>query len=262
VLRLEEQPEDEDTRTPLERGRFLHELFERFFAEWQRRGHRRIDAESIPEARELFTAICEDALRDLSPAEATLERIRLLGSAVNPGIAHRVFSMEAERPADVVERLLEFPLQGDFTFRSLDGGERVVTLSAKTDRIDLLADGTMRVIDYKSKTTPELKIALQLPIYSHCARVSLAGHASRTWTLGEALYLSFEGDKAVVPFRAKGRTVDELIDTAQDRLLGTLDRIAAGRFPAQPSKKSLCGPCPYATVCRLEYVADDQADSA
>jgi RecB family exonuclease len=260
VLKLEEQPEDEDTRTPLERGRFLHDLFERFFAEWQRKGRRRIEAVRLGEARELFTAICEEALSELSPAEATLERTRLLGSAVSPGIAHRVFAMEAERPTEVIERVLEFPLQGDFVFRASDGRERTVTLSAKTDRIDLLADGTMRVIDYKSKKTPELKIALQLPIYSHCARVSLEGRASRKWVLGEALYLSFEGAKAVVPFRAKGSTVDELIADAQDRLLITLDRIAAGKFPAQPSKKSLCGPCPYATVCRLEYVATESAE--
>lgn len=263
VLRLEEQPEDEDTRTPLERGQFLHELFERFFAEWQRRGHRRIDAAALDEARELFTSICEEALRGLPPSEAALERTRLLGSAVSPGIAHRVFAMEAERPVDVVERLLEFPLQGSFVFHARDGRERAVPLNAKTDRIDLLADGTMRVIDYKSKKTPELKIALQLPIYSHCARTVLAGHKGRNWTLGEALYLSFEGPKAVVPFRAKGRTVDELIADAEDRLLNTLDRIAAGQFPAQPSKKSLCGPCPYSTVCRLEYVeaapAEDHA---
>lgn len=260
VLELEEQPEDEDTRTPLERGRFLHELFERFFAEWQQKGHRRIDAASLPEARQLFTTICEEALGALPPAEATLERTRLLGSAVSPGIAYRVFAMEAERATDVVERLLEFPLQGDFRFRALDGRERTVTLSGKTDRIDLLADGTMRVIDYKSKKTPELKIALQLPIYSHCAHVVLEGHRSRKWTLSEALYLSFEGSRAVVPFKAKGRTVDELIADAQDRLLTTLDRIAEGQFPPQPSKKSLCGACPYAVVCRLEYVDSKETE--
>lgn len=255
VLRLEEQPEDEDTRTPLERGRFLHELFERFFQEWQKRGHNRIDATLVPEARTLFTVICEETLATLSPSEAALERTRLLGSAVNAGIAHRVFAMEAERAIDVVERLLEFPLQGDFTFRARDGSERTVTLSAKTDRIDLLADGTLRVIDYKSKKTPDLKIALQLPIYSHCARVSLDEHRSRRWTLGEALYVSFEGERAVVPFnKAKGPHIDELIAQAQDRLLTTLDRIAEGRFPPQPSKKSICGPCPYVSVCRLEYV--------
>ena len=256
VLRLEEQPEDEDTRTPLERGRFLHELFERFFSEWQKRGHNRIDATLLPEARQLFNAICEETLATLSPSEAALERTRLLGSAVNAGIAHRVFAMEAERAIEIVERLLEFPLQGEFRFRARDGSERTVTLSAKTDRIDLLADGTLRVIDYKSKKTPDLKIALQLPIYSHCARVSLDQHRGRRWMLREALYVSFEGERAVVPFnKQKGPPIDELIDAAQDRLLTTLDRIAEGRFPPQPSKKSICGPCPYVAVCRLEYVA-------
>ena len=96
VLRLEEQPEDEDTRTPLERGRFLHGLLERFFVEWQRRGRGRITHEELPAARELFRHVRE-ALASLSPSEAALERARLLGSAVGPGIAHRVFAMEAER---------------------------------------------------------------------------------------------------------------------------------------------------------------------
>ncbi len=260
VLKLEEQPEDEDTRTPLERGRFLHELFERFFSEWQRRGHRRIDPASLPEARQLFTSICEEALARLSPAEATLERTRLLGSAVSPGIAHRVLTMEAERAVDVVERLLEFPLQGDFRFRSRDGRERTVTLSAKTDRIDLLDDGTLRVIDYKSKQTPDLKVALQLPIYSSCARRSLEGYRNRQWTLGEALYLSFEGNRTVVPLKVKTRTMDELIATAEDRLLTTLDDIAAGHFPPRPLKKSMCGPCPYVAVCRREYVEEQHED--
>lgn len=262
VLRLEEQPEDEDTRTPLERGRFLHELFERFFTEWQARGHRRIDPGLLSEARELFGSICEDALKELSPAEATLERTRLLGSAVSPGIAHRVFAMEAERATEIVERLLEYPLQGDFELRALDGSQRTVTLSAKTDRIDLLADGTLRVIDYKSKKTPELKVALQLPIYSLCARTRLKGHANRQWTLAEAVYLSFEGNKAIVPLKAKGRNLDELIADAQDRLLITLDRIAAGHFPPQPLRRSLCGSCPYVAVCRLEYVEEPEPRTA
>ena len=50
--------------------------------------------------------------------EAALERVRLLGSAVSPGIAHRVFAMEADRPLAITERLLEYPLAGDFLFAS------------------------------------------------------------------------------------------------------------------------------------------------
>ncbi|HXG89596.1 MAG TPA: PD-(D/E)XK nuclease family protein [Vicinamibacterales bacterium] len=254
VLRLEEQPEDEDTRTPLERGSFLHDLWERFFSAWQRRGHGRIDPEHLSEARALFEELCEEALSTLSPSEATLERNRLLGSAVSPGIAHRVFAMEAGKPARIVERLLEYPLQGDFTFRTRSGETRVVTLSAKVDRIDVLGDGTLRVIDYKSKKTPDIKQALQLPIYSFVARESLRRTRPGMWTIAEAMYLSFEGDKAEVPLRIKGKSTDDLLDDAQDRLVQALDDIAAGRFPPRPYRKSLCGPCPYRAVCRLELI--------
>jgi CRISPR/Cas system-associated exonuclease Cas4 (RecB family) len=50
--------------------------------------------------------------------------------------------------------------------------------------------------------------------------------------------------------------MDEVISAAEDRLLTTLDAIAAGHFPPRPLKKSMCGPCPYTTVCRREYVEE------
>ncbi len=255
VLKLEEPPEDEAIQTPLERGRFLHELWERFFNRWQARGHGRIEPDLFDDARRLFAEISEDALRTLSPAEAVLERQRLLGSAVDPGIAHRVFAMEASRPTAIVERLLEFALEGDFVFHAKDGSARTVSLNAKTDRIDVLADSTIRVIDYKSKNTPDMKVALQLPIYAHLAREVLQRASGRTVTLGEALYLSFEGDKPVVPLRPpKGHTLDEVIEEAEDRALRALDHIAAGHFPVRPLKKSVCGPCSFRAVCRLQIV--------
>jgi RecB family exonuclease len=263
VLKLEEQPEDEAIQTPLERGRFLHELWERFFAEWQRRGHGRIDPAHLNEARALFAEFAEAALTQLSPAEAALERQKLLGSAVDPGIAYRVFAMEASRPTPIVERLIEFTLEGDFEFRSTAGETRAVTLNAKTDRIDVLADGSIRVIDYKSKNTPDPKVALQLPIYAHLAREVLEKTRGKNWTLGEALYLSFEGDKAVVQLRPpRGQSLDDVVADAQDRLIRALDDIADGRFPARPAKKSMCGPCSYRAVCRLEIVeATEEADA-
>jgi ATP-dependent helicase/DNAse subunit B len=183
----------------------------------------------------------------------------LLGSAVDPGIAHRVFAMEASRATRITERLLEFPLEGEFVFRSKDGASRTVALNAKTDRIDVLADGTIRVIDYKSKNTPDLKVALQLPIYARLAREMLGHSRGMSLTLSEALYLSFEGDKAVVPLRPpRGQTLDDVIADAEDRALRALDRISAGQFPVQPQKKSMCGPCSFRAVCRLEIVEADR----
>lgn len=254
VLALEEEPEDEDTRTPLERGRFLHELFEEFFAEWQRRGRRRIDVANVDEARVVFAEVCERRLATLSPSEATLERVRLLGSAVSAGIAHRVFEMEAERPAAITERLLEYAFEGAFTFRRDEGEPRTIVLRGKVDRIDLLENGAIRVIDYKSNKTPDLKQALQLPVYSVCARDRLRGHRGRNWTIGEAAYLSFEGDKAVVPLKQRDQTLEQLIASAEDRLLTTLDNIEAGDFPPRPAKKSLCTMCAFSAVCRKEWV--------
>jgi putative RecB family exonuclease len=138
-----------------------------------------------------------------------------------------------------------------------------VPLNAKTDRIDVLGDGTIRVIDYKSKNTPDPKVALQLPIYAHLAREILQKSRGRSWTLAEALYLSFEGDRAVVPLRpVRGQTLDDVIAEAQARTLRALDLIAEGQFPARPAKKSLCGPCSYRAVCRLEIVEERSADAA
>ena len=100
VLQLEEEPEDEDAPPPLERGRFLHALFEAFFREWQQRGHRRHRRERRARgARVAAKRSARRALASLPAAEAALERPRLFGSAAGAGIIDRVLSMEAERPA-------------------------------------------------------------------------------------------------------------------------------------------------------------------
>jgi CRISPR/Cas system-associated exonuclease Cas4 (RecB family) len=111
------------------------------------------------------------------------------------------------------------------------------------------------VIDYKSKTTPDPKVALQLPIYAHLARVLLQKARAQDYRLHEALYLSFEGEKAVVPLRPlRGQTLDDVIVDAQQRAIRALDAIADGEFPPRPAKKSMCGPCSYRAVCRLEII--------
>jgi RecB family exonuclease len=250
VLQIQEEPEDEDTRSPLERGRFLHELFETFFHEWQARGHGGITPGTIDVAEALFAEVCGPALASLSPSEAELERARLFGSAAGPGIAARVFAMEAERGAGIRERLMEYELDGEFTFAGAEGAARTVTLRAKIDRIDLLEDGHFRLIDYKTKYVPDLKTALQLPIYSACVRTRLSHQHGRDIPASEAMYLSFEGVRGVVPLERKGQTFDELVTEAEHRLVGALDDIAAGHYPPRPETKSLCTMCAFVTICR------------
>lgn len=250
VLQVEEEPEDEVSRSPLERGRFLHELFETFFHEWQERGHGRIRPSDMTDARALFEEIAGPALRSLPSAEAGLERARLFGSAVGSGIVDRVFAMEAERGIDIRERLMEYELDGVFTFVGEDGGERNVKLRAKIDRVDLLADNTFRLIDYKTKYVPDRRQALQLPVYSACVRTSLATTHGRDIPPSEAMYLSFEGPQPIVPLEERGKVFEELTTAASHRLVAALDNIAAGHYPSRPETKNLCTMCAFVAVCR------------
>jgi len=250
VLQVDEEPEDEVMRSPLVRGRFLHELFETFFHEWQGRGRGRITAATMTEARELFVEVCEPALASLPAAEAGLERARLLGSAVGSGIADRVFAMEAERGVEIRQRLMEYELDGEFTFTGEDGASRRVRLRAKIDRVDVLADGTFRLIDYKTKYVPDRRVALQLPIYSAGVRARLSAERGVDLTASEAMYLSFEGPQAVVPLEERGKTFTELVTSAEHRLVQALDDIAAGHYPPRPDARNLCGMCAFVAVCR------------
>ncbi len=261
VLQISEQPEDAVSRSPLERGRFLHELFETFFHEWQARGRGRITGADMAEARTLFEEIAGPALRSLPPAEAGLERARLFGSAVGSGIVDRVFAMEAERGSGIRERLMEYELDGVFTFTGEDGASRDVRLRAKIDRVDLLDDGTFRLIDYKTKYVPDRRQALQLPIYSACVRTSLSATHGRDIPASEAMYLSFEGPQAVVPLEERGKLFDELTTAAGHRLVATLDNIAAGRYPSRPDTKNLCTMCAFVAVCRHPGGADESTES-
>ncbi|MEZ5287781.1 MAG: PD-(D/E)XK nuclease family protein [Vicinamibacterales bacterium] len=258
VLRLEEEPRDEDAPPPWERGRFLHALFETFFREWQDRGYRTITADRVPEARDLLSEVAERALATLSAGEAALERLRLFGSATGAGIIDRVLAMEAERPDPVERRLIEYELDDPFEFRTPDGGTRALRLRAKIDRVDLLGGGAFRVIDYKSKTVPDPRRSVQLQVYTSAVGQQLARQGLRDARPSEAFYLSMEGEPPIRALRpARGESLDDVLRAAEGRMVEALDDIAAGCFPVRPALRSLCGFCPFDPVCRKAYDEDD-----
>ncbi|MCC7418184.1 MAG: PD-(D/E)XK nuclease family protein [Acidobacteria bacterium] len=257
VLRLEEEPEDEEVMDPRRQGMFVHREFERFFAAWQAAGRRAITPGNIGEARALFTEVVgrEVATLRVSDAEAALERTRLLGSPAAAGLGEAVLRMEAERPVEVVERLLEYDLSGPVTLET-ESGSRTVTVRGKADRLDLLADGTIRLIDYKLGWAPQRARALQLPIYGICAEQRLSSARGRTWRLGEAVYLAFKGARRVVPLFANAADRTDVLAAAQARAADALDRIGRGEFPPTPDDVYRCETCSFAAVCRKDYVGD------
>ena len=254
ILKLEEEPEDEEVMDPRRQGQFVHDVFERFFAAWQHAGHRAVTPGNLDTARDLFTSVVDRALERLPAAEAGLERTRLLGSPAAAGLGEAVLRMEAERPVAVVERLLEHRLEGEITIATADG-PRTMAVRGKADRLDLLEDGTFRLIDYKLGWPPDRNRALQLPIYALCAEQQL-DVLGRKWTLGEAVYLAFKGPKRVVPLFSTDAARAETIASAQQRLADTLDAIERGEFPPSPQDVFRCETCSFAAVCRKDYVGD------
>jgi ATP-dependent helicase/nuclease subunit B len=256
VLKLDEEREDESGLSPQERGQLLHEVFQAFFQAWQKRGGRAITTDTLNEALELFSEVAESTLAHLPDADRSLEHTYLLGSAAAPGLGERAFNFEIEQETPVLERLLEHPLEGSFQFQGAEG-PRQISIRAKADRIDLLEDGTLRVIDYKLGRAPKPARALQLPIYGVCAEQSLAGRRGREWKLSRAGYVAFKEKNAFVSLTGTAVTLAEALADGQHRLVAAVDAIERGEFPVQPEEPFLCTRCGYAGVCRKDYIGDE-----
>ena len=256
VLKLEEPPEDEPMLSPQARGRFVHEVFQRFFEAWDTRGYRTITVDRVDEARALFQEVAGPLLARFSEAEAALERARLFGTAVSIGIVDVVIGLEASRPAPVQERWLEYRLEGEFSLGVPDG--RCIPLRGVADRIDLLEGNRLRVIDYKSGYAPNPKRALQAPIYALCAQQRLAERDGRTWDIDEAAYVAFAGKRSLVRVvRSGAPDRDHVLEGARARVVGLVDGIEQGTFPPRPYETRICGYCAYPSVCRKDYVGDN-----
>jgi RecB family exonuclease len=255
VLRLEEVPEDESTLSPRARGRFVHEVFQRFFEAWAARGRGAVTSENLDEARALMAEVAEPLLARLPHADAALERTRLFGSAISTGSVDIVFGHEASTAGEVEERWLEYRFEGEFGLGAPDG--RRVALKGVADRVDLLTNHRMRVIDYKSGSAPNASRALQVPIYALCVQERLQDRDGAPWAVDEAIYLAFSGRRSqTTVVKAGDAEAAGTLAAARGRLLRLLDGIGEGRFPPQPHDPILCDFCAYSAVCRKDYVHD------
>ena len=254
VMKLEDPPEDQPTMSPKARGRFVHEVFQRFFEAWDARGHGTIDVDHLDEARALFEEVADSLLAQFSDAEASLERARLFGSAIAVGVVDVVLGLEASRPTTVRERWLERRFEGKFSLGVPDGPQ--VPLKGVADRIDLMHGNRLRVIDYKSGYPPNPKRALQVAIYGLCAQELLEQRDGQPWTVDEAAYVAFAGKKPLVPVVRPGGDRGALTN-ARERVIELAGAIARGEFPPRPHELRICGYCAFPSVCRKDYVGDE-----
>jgi ATP-dependent helicase/nuclease subunit B len=256
VLHLDEERDDESGLTPLERGQLLHGVFEAFFVAWRALGHGGVTAANLSDAIALFADVAEAHLVALPEGDRALERTYLLGSAASPGLADRAFNFEIEQGVEVLERLLEYPLEGVFAFEG-QAGPRELRVRGKADRIDLLADGTLRIIDYKLGRAPKPARALQLPVYGVAAAQQLEGHLGRRWSVGRAGYVAFKEKNAFVDLGGRTGNLQAALTEGQKRFVEAIDTIEAGEFPVDPYEPWLCTRCGFSHVCRKDYVGDE-----
>lgn len=256
VLRIAEERDEEPGLTPQARGRLVHEVLQEFFAVWQQSGRGAITADTFDDAVAEFARVAERRLATLAEADRDLERARLLGSAVATGMAGRAFEFETGSDAAVVERLLEYPLDGEFEVQGASG-PRAVQIRGKADRIDLLSDGTLRVIDYKLGGAPKAGLAIQLPVYGVCAEQRLAGYRRPNWRLGAAGYVAFADPRSFVPLARRGKPFADAVQQGQQRFVSAIDGIERGAFPVRPAEPFRCAFCAYPSVCRKDYVGDE-----
>ena len=255
VLRLGEEPDDELIMTPRSRGRFVHEVFRVFFERWQQGEGGAIEVETLDAARALARVVAEEHLDGLPAQDRAVERVWLLGSAAGTGVVDRLLSLEVDRPGRVLERLLEFRFDGVYQLDGLEG-PREVHVRGIADRLDLLDDGRLRLIDYKSGRAPERARALQLPVYGRCAEQELDGRHGVRWRVDQAAYVAFGEARGWVPIDRRQNMATALAD-GQARFVEAVEDIERGQFPPRPAEPYRCVFCDYPTVCRKDYVGDE-----
>ena len=252
-LGLEEEPGGETALSPLSRGAILRRLTARFWAAWQADGERAITPANLDRALDRFQALADDEVRAAPAADRAILRTWLCGSAAAPGLAEQLCRLELARPADVVECLVDLQVEDA---REAPRGDDVppIRVRGAIDRVDLLSDGTFRVVDYKAGRVPAADQALQLAAHARWAERRLDGYRGRTWRARDAAYVALGDARLRVPL-ASG-SVEPVLADGVTRAAGVLERIGRGAFPVRPSGRHLCTHCAYAAVCRKEYAEE------
>ncbi len=234
ILRLEALDPLGTTLGASERGMFVHAVLERYV----KAGH----GFSGADAAARLDAIAEDLLADYDafPEVQALWRPRLAA------LGRWWLGEEAARGAGVVERHAEV---GGKLALPIDG--EAFTLTGIADRIDLLADGTLAVLDYKTGQPPSEKMVQSLlspQLALEAAMIALGGFdrpGVRSFAgkvVSEAAYLHLKGTgeggawlKRGVAEK-EGLSIGELGEKARERLEALVRhfRSATTGYPSRP----------------------------
>jgi ATP-dependent helicase/nuclease subunit B len=206
-----------------ERGTFVHEVLADFVRDWDG------TASEIEAAR--LIAIAETKL----DAYAAFPEVVALWRPRVAAIARWWLGADAARSPTTAER---HPEVGGKWELPVDG--LPFTLTGYADRFDLLADGSLAVLDYKTGQPPSEKevqslIAPQLPLEAAMAAAGGFGPAFAGRPIGELAYLHLKGGEEGGRWEARGKAKDgrdpaALADAAKEALIAL---VRGFRDPAQ-----------------------------
>lgn len=149
VLYLDEEPELSDIAPPTERGLLLHEVLERGVPRLPPLGGRKATGEDLDRALDLLERCLSEAAGEMGLDEAALrnEAMWLFGNEAEPG-ALEWFLLEDWGRGPAEPRDFELRLKGEVEAGT--GSAPPLVVSGRADRVDTLADGRLRVLEYKS----------------------------------------------------------------------------------------------------------------
>lgn len=142
-------------------------------------------------------------------------------------------------------------------------GDRTIKMRGRVDRIDMTADGRVRVIDYKSGSTAiNKKEALegrnmQLPVYAMAVAEAILPGSADAVKVGQ--FLSFtSGEKTGSIEFDKGE--DDFIEITRNHIGEYVAGIKGGDFSVRPSKPESCNSCDHSQVCRITELGSSVDD--
>jgi ATP-dependent helicase/DNAse subunit B len=234
LLRLQPAPPRPEERLDfLTQGNIVHEVLAQWYTQRQ-------------DIAALFEEVFARTLADKQiPAGYHTERLR------NGMLDDLIAFARAEPfpPGEFQSRMeekFEFPLDDS------------LTISGKIDRLDVAADDTAYVVDYKyssaqnTKGRRDNKNLLQAPLYLLAVEKFFGLKAAGMY------YIGLKGG-----FQPAGWEASELepdwLDQARTRTLAIVEQIRAGHVDVAPSDRDKCRFCDCADVCRIEIAQPETA---
>ena len=246
VLGLEEEEDLDEAMSPLERGILLHEILRQGFEQWDGFDDRPrpITEDNYEEAMALFRRL---AAKKFPPDRRGIEMERLFGGRGHTGEIEWLIRQEMDKEP-LRRRLVEYAFQDHFQFPDGPEGERpwFVRIKGRVDRLDIDAQGSLHVLDYKSGRAPDPKVSLQVPLYATCLQQQFSAPAMT------ASYLSLR-ERRSVPRQD--------VEKVPPLLRNTYRSISRGIFTPRPYQDFLCNTCGYVGVCRKEIEERSEAES-